>query len=1175
MIDITTYRERVGQYCPGKRKSESKLGKFNKRCQGRVFWSNNSIFYEGEFNCIELILLFYILFLLYIVLFVISLVIGCAASNDFRLVGVHSSLPFYINFVSDLPFLSTVCIKIWYITIISFAIRKIYASSRTRKCSPASIFFGSKTSRVRQLVSCMLVALFILNFLLIAIVNPSLLNPGPQILSVYYQNVQGLIPFSNLDDAHPKLNRSKIYELNTYIHTKKPAVVLLSETWLKKSIKDREVIENPNYTVYRNDRSRLSHPADPGNPKKYRKNGGGVLIAIRSDINATSKRFSLSSGAEMVAIEVVLNSCKYIFCCCYRVGTLGAENHQKIVNSFDRFFKCKRPKKIFIVGDFNLNGIHWPIEDDYVIRDPTELSFVDSFKELGLTQCITMPTHIKGKTLDLVLTNYAPLIDNLSVSGTDSICKSDHFPITFDVKVNVKINKPMKRTVYNFKKASWDALNHDLCHTQWDAMLGTVEPEVAWRRFKSTLFLNVDKYIPKISIKCEVQPPWFDSEVHEAYRSKVRAHKQFRTTKSKKDELNFLSARGKFKNLSNQKMRDNLYCTDDPALITKKFWSHVKFNSESRRLPEAMYFKDCHRNNPSDIANLYNNFFFEQFSERSTYNTSPDWTSDIEIDFCHRKIRRLLSNINSNKSCGPDGIHGKVLKMCAVSLAYPLSIIYRLSYNTGNIPKDWKLANIVPVHKKGSKENIENYRPISLTSLVMKTFERLLKDEILIHTSDMLDSRQHGFLAKKSCTTNMAEFSDSLALSLNNSSRTDVVYFDFSKAFDSVSHDLILWKLKYIYKIDGRMLKFLSSWLSDREQCVVIGNEKSSYKPVLSGVPQGSILGPILFVLFINDMCTGLSPGTNLALYADDTKIWRVINSEADHNILQNDIAYLNDWAKRNRMNFHPQKCKVVSVSHREPPLLGILPFIQYYYSLGECLLDYADNEKDLGVIINKKLNFNDHCTQLLSKAKQIFGLTRRTCDFVNDVKRKRVLFLSLIRSQFEHCSPVWRPINKSMIDRFENFQKRCIKWILSEENISYGAANVYLNKCRQVNILPLEKRFDLNDLLFFHKVVYNLLPHKLPDYLSFFDGTSRLRSSHLDSLSIVSSLQPKHLSDVSLNKSCFYRTHSLWNSLPFDIRNIQGPSSFKIEVIKYLWKLLLMDDNVDFECDFSFSDMD
>ena len=140
--------------------------------------------------------------------------------------------------------------------------------------------------------------------------------------------------------------------------------------------------------------------------------------------------------------------------------------------------------------------------------------------------------------------------------------------------------------------------------------------------------------------------------------------------------------------------------------------------------------------------------------------------------------------------------------------------MYTISYNTGCIPKEWKLGHIVPVHKKGSKENIENYRPISLTSLVMKTFERILKDEILLRTSHLLDSRQHGFLSQKSCTTNMAGFCDSLALSLNDCMRTDVVYFDFSKAFDSVNHDLILWKLKNIYKIDGRLLKFLIKLLA-------------------------------------------------------------------------------------------------------------------------------------------------------------------------------------------------------------------------------------------------------------------------------------------------------------------------------------------------------------------------
>ena len=158
-------------------------------------------------------------------------------------------------------------------------------------------------------------------------------------------------------------------------------------------------------------------------------------------------------------------------------------------------------------------------------------------------------------------------------------------------------------------------------------------------------------------------------------------------------------------------------------------------------------------------------------------------------------------------------------------------------------------------------------------------------------------------------------------------------------SYYAIYHDLLLHKLKNLHKIDGRLLRFIVSYLSDREQCVVLGNTKSEYKSVLSGVPQGSILGPILFVLFINDLPNGLSDGTNLALYADNTKIWRNINSDNDHEILQGDIVHLNNWASQNMMTFHPQKCKVVSVSHREPPLLGILPNIQYYYSLGSVYL--------------------------------------------------------------------------------------------------------------------------------------------------------------------------------------------------------------------------------------------
>ena len=186
----------------------------------------------------------------------------------------------------------------------------------------------------------------------------------------------------------------------------------------------------------------------------------------------------------------------------------------------------------------------------------------------------------------------------------------------------------------------------------------------------------------------------------------------------------------------------------------------------------------------------------------------------------------------------------------------------------------------------------------------MKIFERIVKEKLLSLTSNLLDPRQHGFLEQKSCTTNMVIYCDSLALSLNENVLSHVVYFDFAKAFDSVNHDILLQKLKECYNIDGTLLKFLANYLSNRNQKVVIGSESSSVLKVHSGVPQGSILGPLLFVFFINDLPSGLSDGTNISLYADDTKIWREISSPSDCISLQADIDNLNEWAIQNKMRF-------------------------------------------------------------------------------------------------------------------------------------------------------------------------------------------------------------------------------------------------------------------------------
>ena len=250
-------------------------------------------------------------------------------------------------------------------------------------------------------------------------------------------------------------------------------------------------------------------------------------------------------------------------------------------------------------------------------------------------------------------------------------------------------------------------------------------------------------------------------------------------------------------------------------------------------------------------------------------------------------------------------------------------------------------------------------------------------------------------------------------------------------------------------------------------------------------------------------------------------------------------------------MNFNLKKCKVVSIKHRPSPLT-MLPFVAYYYYLGENILEYADSEKDLGVLINTAFKFNDHQEKLLSLANQKFGMLKRTCHFINNSMRGRTLYLSLVRSQFEHCSPVWRPNCETSINKFENFQKKCIKWILCEENSSY-TRTVYLKKCQNVNILPIEYRFNVADMTLFHKIVYNLIPISIPMYLRRFES-SRLRSTHLDSLSFEVNISTEPINYHNLKKSFFFRSHTIWNSLPFEIRNIQDPLKFKTELHKYYW---------------------
>ena len=299
--------------------------------------------------------------------------------------------------------------------------------------------------------------------------------------------------------------------------------------------------------------------------------------------------------------------------------------------------------------------------------------------------------------------------------------------------------------------------------------------------------------------------------------------------------------------------------------------------------------------------------------------------------------------------------------------------------------------------------------------------ERIIQDDLLDRCREFINPFQHDFLSSKSCTTNLINIIDDIASNLLNDIGTDIIYFDFAKAFDSVNHDLLLNELKNMYKIDGRLLKFLTNYLKNRRQRVALENEFSEYQNVLSGVPQGSILGPFLFVLFINDIGNSISDGTSICLFADDTKFWRAMQSELDCSVLQGGIDYLNSWCNMNKMKFHPVKCKVVSIVSNSNKLayLKLLPMSQYNYQLGSCILNYEDSEKDLGVIMNNQFSWIEHQVLITNKASQMLGLTKRTCHFLLNSRRKHTLYLALVRSQFEHCSVIWHPVSLVQIQKF------------------------------------------------------------------------------------------------------------------------------------------------------------
>ena len=455
------------------------------------------------------------------------------------------------------------------------------------------------------------------------------------------------------------------------------------------------------------------------------------------------------------------------------------------------------------------------------------------------------------------------------------------------------------------------------------------------------------------------------------------------------------------------------------------------------------------------------------------------------------------------------------------------------SLEEGEVPDDWRTANVTSIFKAGSKMSPGNYRPVSLTSIVCKIMESIIRDNMVAHliANELLHASQHGFMNSKSCQTNLLEYLDTLTSLVDQGYDIDVIYLDFAKAFDKVPHLRLLQKLDCC-GISGKVLTWIGSWLTDRKQRVVLNGKESEWLPVTSGVPQGSVLGPICFVVFINDIdeVVELVDGF-IYKFADDTKFGKIIRCDEDRAAMQKDINRLLEWADRWQMEFNIKKCKIMHFGSKNP---------RYSYYMGGfapagVVLEEVREEKDLGVMISESLKPAAQCAKAVKKANSVLGQMSRSFHF----RDKHVwirLYKTFVRPHLELFVQAWSPWYVKDCELLESVQKRAVNMVIGLR------ANNYEDKLRELKLPSLKTRRTRGDMIQIWKYMHG----------ANLGGENLLQRANVDhSRDTRHTKNPLNLSrcvsHYEVRKNSFVpRCVDLWNSLPKETQNSETLLDFK-----------------------------
>ena len=874
---------------------------------------------------------------------------------------------------------------------------------------------------------------------------------------------------------------------------------------------------------------------------------GGALIYIADHFNSKplkilDKIMYKSRQLESVFIEICNKSKKNIIVgCIYRHPSMDLEefNEDYLEPLMEELSASK--KMVYLMGDYNIDLLK--LDSD----TPTS-TFFDCMTANLFVPHIILPTRVTSTTKTLIDNIYSNSSQYLEgISGNLTLSVSDHLAQFLIIPEETqKIHKNVKMFKRDMRNMDRENFFMDLLSLDWDRVIDVDrnDPNESFNRFEATLNPIIDKYVPMKQLsKKEVKnhfKPWITLGIRKSMQRRDKLHKKFLKCKNTdfKNEYHrqFKELRNKIVKLCRESKKNHYqtYFSENVNNI-KNTWKGIKqvinINNKSNNQPSSLLVGNKLINEPKEIADNFN-IYFSSIAEKlqgrihhtgqdfSKYLTNSNMNNFFIRATSKQEIITTINNLDCNKAVGPHSIPNNILHLIKDIIADPLSKLTNHSFENGIYFQSLKSSKAIPFYKeKGSTQDCSNYRPISLLSNINKIIEKImyerLYDFLCIH--NCIYENQFGFRSKHSTTHALIGLTEHIREALDNNSISCGVFIDLQKAFDTVDHEILLKKLEH-YGIHGTANDWFKSYLTNRKQFVSINGYDSEEVEMLYGVPQGSVLGPLLFLVYINDLHNAIKYCT-VRHFADDTNL--LINAKSPKQLqkyLNWDLKNLCKWLKANKISLNASKTELLVFKHPNKK-------INYEFKIkidGKKLYP-SKFVKYLGVLIDPHLNWSFHINILSTKLSRATGMLAKIRHYVSDVTLRSIYF-GIFSSLLTYGAPVWGQIRNKHFYRLERIQNKAIRLI---NFAKYRASANPLYKCS--NILKLADNVKLENFLYVLDDINGQLPSALSNNFQLVRNshTYNTRSSSRHNVTI-----PPVKTMIYGIRSIKYQSCQIWNNI-------------------------------------------